>query len=75
MEMTKKLKWFIGNFIITMIGFGCVLFLYEHIGALFVDKYYTLILWGLRLLSVVAAAVFAWVGIKRYNDGDFLIDD
>jgi hypothetical protein len=73
--MSKKLKRFIANLAITMLGFGCAIFAYEKIGPLFADKYYTLIHLGLYLVAALVAGGFAWHAYDRFRNGDCFVDD
>jgi hypothetical protein len=73
--VSKRLKKFIGRSIIATLFLGVVEVVYEQIGSIVAGDNFTLILWGIRLVTV---AVFAFIGWRLYvgcRDGYLLFDD
>jgi hypothetical protein len=73
--MPKKLKRFLIARILFMIWLSFVSGVFEAIGASLAGGYFTIIVWGLRVVFILAACAFAWrfyTGI--YRDGDLLFD-
>jgi hypothetical protein len=74
-EVPKRLKQFICNSAIAALVLGLVEVVYDQVGPFLAGDYFTLILWGIRLVTVAVMAFIIWrlyVGLKN---GDLLIDD
>jgi hypothetical protein len=73
--MPKRLKHFIYNSILATIVLGVVEVVYNQIGPFVAGDYFTLILWGIRLVTFAVFAFIAWRLSVGLRNGDLLIDD
>jgi hypothetical protein len=73
--VSRRLKKFIGRSIIAAIVLGTVEAIYDQIGPYVAGDYFTLILWGIRLVSVAVLAFIVWRLCVGCRNGHLLFDD
>ena len=73
--MSRRLKKFIYRSIITALFLGVVEVIYDQIGPIVAGDYFTLILWGIRLVTVAVLVFIGWRLYVGCRDGYLLFDD
>jgi hypothetical protein len=58
-----------------MLVLGLASFLYDQIGPSVAGDYFTLILWGIRLVTAAVIGFISWRLYIGFRDGHLLVDD
>ena len=74
-SMPKRLKIFILNILKTALVFSVVLTVFDQIGPMIAGEYFTLIWWGIDVVSLAIIAFIIWRLCVGLQNGYLLFDD